>query len=352
MKLVSVYRGGRLESSHSGSIAVVDSSGRLLASAGDPALETFIRSAAKPFQALPLLGGGGADEFDLTSEEIALICASHGGEPQHVSTAAAILRKGELDESDLQCGAHYPFDVRAATELRQSGESPSVLHNNCSGKHAGMLLACRLFDDPTAGYLEPDHPLQRRIASLLGDFASVDGREIPVAVDGCGVPAYYLSLHRAAYAYARLFASSRSDLPELERYSEEASLVVESMTRAADFVAGEWSLTTPLMQAFSGQLLAKEGGEAFYAMALAPELARELDPSLNLAEGSAVGIALKIHDGWASRARDPVVLETLALLGVGIDSFSSLERFRSKELKNVAGRSVGAVKAEFELKVY
>src|SRR6266705_1330765 len=155
--LARVYRGGQLESYHSGSIAVVDSRGRMLACAGDPAFVTCIRSAAKPFQAIPLLEYGGIEEFDLTGEEIALTCASHGGEPVHVATAAALLRKGELDESDLLCGAHMPYDEKSAAELRASGEEPSPLHNNCSGKHAGMLLATQVMDVPSARYIDADH---------------------------------------------------------------------------------------------------------------------------------------------------------------------------------------------------
>jgi len=144
--LARVHRGPHVESFHTGSIAVVDSRGHLLAFAGDPNFRTSLRSAAKPFQAIPLLEYGGTEEFELAPEEIALTCASHGGEPLHVSTAAALLRKGEFDESDLLCGAHMPYDEKSAAELRASGEAPSPLHNNCSGKHAGMLLASQAMD--------------------------------------------------------------------------------------------------------------------------------------------------------------------------------------------------------------
>ena len=207
-QLVGVYRGGRLESFHTGSIAVVDCHGRLIASAGDPASETFLRSVSKPFQALPLLQEGAIAEFDLSGEELALICASHGGEPFHVSTAAAILRKGEFDESDLLCGIHPPFDERAAAELRQSGEKPTPLHNNCSGKHAGMLLATGLLDAPSSNYTDRSHPLQLQIKQALADFADLPADSIAVAVDGCGVPSYFTSLYRAALAYARLSATA------------------------------------------------------------------------------------------------------------------------------------------------
>ena len=340
-RLANVYRGPHIESFHSGSIVVVDSSGRILALAGDANLRTCIRSAAKPFQAIPLLEYGGAEEFDLTGEEIALTCASHGGEPIHVSTAAALLRKGELDEEDLLCGAHAPYDEKAAAELRTSGEKPSVLHNNCSGKHAGMLLATQVMDVPSAGYIEPDHPLQVLTRSTLADFAGVDPDEIEIGIDGCGVPAYYLTLFRAAFAYARLMATVKGG--GVERYAESASLVVESMTSFPQFVAGAWSMTTPLMQAFHGALLAKEGAEGFYAMALEPGLAP------GLADDRPVGIAIKINDGSMTRGRNPVIMRTLDLLGLDAASRPELARYRDWPLRNVAGTLVGEVKSEFEL---
>ena len=348
MQLVNVYRGGEVESFHTGSIVVVDATGKLLAYAGNPNLVTYLRSSAKPFQALPLLQHNGYEDFDLTKQELALICASHGGEPKHVSTAAAILRKGEFDESDLLCGAHAPYDERANSELRQSGEAPSPLHNNCSGKHGGMLLASQLIDAPSATYLEPDHPLQREILECMSDFSGVGSDEIPVAVDGCGVPSYFMSLYRAAFAYARLAASATASVGSLPSYEENAGRVIDAMTSEPDYVAGAWSITTPLIEAFEGGLLAKEGAEAFYAMSILPSLADTLTPRLDRTDGAAVGIALKIHDGSANRARNPVILKTLELLGLPVEA-PALERYRVRPVKNVAGRVVGEVKAEFDL---
>ncbi|HKO59388.1 MAG TPA: asparaginase [Thermoanaerobaculia bacterium] len=342
--LANVYRGGILESFHSGSIAVVDARGRLLAFVGDPGFRTCLRSAAKPFQALPLLEYGGVEEFDLTPEEIALTCASHGGEAIHVSTAAALLRKGEFDESDLLCGAHLPYDEKAAAELRASGEPPSPLHNNCSGKHAGMLLATQVMDVASAHYIDAEHPLQEVMRSTLADFAGIEPEEIAVAVDGCGVPAFTMSLYRAAYAYARLLA------PE-ERYAESVSRVTEAMTTHPQYVAGSWSMTTPLMQAFGGELLAKEGAEGFYAMAIAPALAAELTGRLRLADDAPVGVALKIADGSMTRGRNPVVLRTLELLGLDVATPPALQRYREWPLRNVVGKVVGEVRAEFELEI-
>jgi len=344
-RLTSIYRGGLLESFHTGSIVVVDSRGRLLASLGDPALTTCIRSAAKPFQAIPLLEYGGVEEFDLTSEEIALTCGSHGGEPVHVSTAAALLRKGELDEEDLLCGAHMPYDEKAAAELRATGEEPSPLHNNCSGKHAGMLLATQVMDVPSANYIDADHPLQTLMRSTVADFADLEADDVPIAIDGCGVPAFFLSLYRSAFAYARLMARS------VDRYAETAATIVDAMTGNPHFVAGQWSLTTPLMEAFEGELLAKEGAEGFYAMALSPELNGELTGALSVADDVAIGIALKINDGSMGRGRNPVILRVLELLGLDPLARPQLQEHRHWPIFNVVGKTVGEVKAEFELEI-
>lgn len=342
--LANVYRGGHLESSHSGSIVVVDSNGRILALCGDPNLRTCIRSAAKPFQAIPLLEYGGVEEYDLTGDEIAVTCASHGGEAVHVSTVAALLRKGEFDEEDLLCGAHPPYDEKAAAELRATGEEPSALHNNCSGKHAGMLLATQAMDLPSSDYINAGHPLQATMRSTLAEFAGVAADEVPIAIDGCGVPAFFLTLYRAAYAYARLMAPAT-----VERYAESASTVVEAMTTFPYNVAGAWSITTPLMQAFGGELLAKEGAEGFYAMALAPSMREALTARLGLADDCAAGIALKIDDGSMTRGRNPVILRTLELLGLDATAAPELQRYREWPLRNVVGTLVGEVRAEFEL---
>src|SRR5215212_799528 len=346
VRLTNVYRGAHVESHHSGSIAVVDSRGRLLACAGDPGTRSCLRSAAKPFQAIPLLEYGGAEEYELTGEEIALTCGSHGGEPVHVATAAALLRKGEFDEEDLLCGAHLPYDEKSAAELRASGEPPSPLHNNCSGKHAGMLLATQVMDVPPARYIDAEHPLQVLMRSTLADFAALPAEDVPIAIDGCGVPAFYLSLYRAAFAYARLMA-----LEQLERYAESASTVVEAMTSFPHYVAGNWSMTTPLLASFGGELLAKEGAEGFYAMALAPSLCAELTARLRLSDDCALGMALKIDDGSMDRGRNPVILRLLELLGIDLDERAELSPYRKWPLRNHAGTVVGEVRAEFELEV-
>jgi L-asparaginase II len=267
-----------------------------------------------------------------------------------VATAAALLRKGELDEEDLLCGAHDPFDEKSAAELRASGEPPSVLHNNCSGKHAGMLLATQVMDIPSARYIDAGHPLQILMRSTLADFAGLDPAEIPIAVDGCGVPAFFLTLHRAAFAYARLMATSEGPQAPgaLPRYEQSAAHVIEGMTTFPHYVAGNWSMTTPLLAAFGGELLAKEGAEGFYAMAVAPALCAELTARLGLADDCALGIALKIDDGSMDRGRNPVILRVLEQLGVDLEA-RGLQR--EWLLRNHAGAVVGEVRSELELEV-
>lgn len=343
-RLATVYRGAHAESFHTGSIAVVDAQGRLLACAGDPSLRTCLRSAAKPFQAIPLLEYGGVEEYELSPEEIALTCASHGGEMVHVATAAALLRKGELDEEDLLCGAHWPYDEKAQADLRAAGEEPSPLHNNCSGKHAGMLLATQAMDVSSAHYIDAEHPLQQLMHGTVAEFAGLPADEIPTAIDGCGVPAYFLSLHRTAFAYARLMNG-------LERYAESSARVVEAMTSFPHYVAGNWSMTTPLLAAFGGDLVAKEGAEGLYAMALSPALAAELTSRLRLTDDGAIGIALKINDGSMGRGRNPVILRTLELLGLDLGARPELQPFRDWSVYNVAGTRVGEVRPEFELEI-
>jgi len=181
--------------------------------------------------------------------------------------------------------------------------------------------------------------------TTLGEFTGLAADEIPIAIDGCGVPAFFLSLHRAAYAYARLMSGA------IERYAESGSQVVDAMTSFPHYVAGNWSITSPLMAAFDGELLAKEGAEGFYTMALAPSLCSELTGRLRLPDDAAIGIALKIEDGSMDRGRNPVILRLLELLGIDLDARPELETWRRWPVHNHAGTLAGEVRAEFELEI-
>ena len=334
--LARVYRGDQLESFHTGSIAV-----RKRADLKERILVTTLTKRT-------------AEELTDYLRDIGISVQYLHSEIDAIERVEILrsLRKGEFDESDLLCGAHVPYDEKAAAELRAAGDEPSALHNNCSGKHAGMLLATQVMDVPSANYIDAAHPLQETMRATLGDFADLDPEEIPIAVDGCGVPAFFLSLQRTAFAYARLMASTQTGVEgELQRYNASAAEVVNAMTGFPQYVAGAWSITTPLMQAFGGELLAKEGAEGLYAMAMAPSLVGALTGQLRVADDVAVGIALKIHDGSMARGRNPVILKTLEILGADILSAPELQPFRRQQVLNVVGKIVGEVRAEFDLEI-
>jgi L-asparaginase II len=333
-----VYRGPRVESAHRGSAAVVDSRGRRLAECGDADEPVYARSTAKPFQAIPLLLAGGERKFGFGDAEIALMCASHGGEPRHVAVAARMLRRGRFRIEDLECGAHMPMHEPSARELIRRSQAPTALHNNCSGKHAGLLLACRLLALPVSGYSDPSHPLQRRIRSLVAFYADVPESALTTAVDGCNLPVFRLPLSAVAAAYARLFAER---LPREEKAAAAArARIVRAMIRRPEMVAGEDRFTTDYLAAGRGRWIGKEGAEGVYAVALRPE-ARG---------GAAVGMAFKIEDG-AARPRDAVTLALLAKMGeLPEDARRALAPYAEPPVLNARERVVGRVEADAPLR--
>jgi L-asparaginase II len=337
--LLVVTRGGRVESVHRGSVAVVAEDGRLLAAAGDPVQPVFLRSSAKPFQLVPFLAAGGEKRYRLTTAEIALAAASHGGEPFHTRTAQAMLEKGGFTVDDLHCGAHAPMHEETARALASRGEKASALHNNCSGKHAAMLLACRLLCQDPKTYWRREHPLQRRILSVVSRMTGVPIPGIGLAVDGCSVPAFQVPLYNLALSYARLAGGPVAGEPGTD--FDARKRIVKAMIRAPEMVAGTGRFTTAVMRWFEGRLLAKEGAEAVYAMGA---------PSRQAGAG-AVGIALKIEDG-ADRGRDPVTVEVLRQLGlVTGERLATLQRLVRRPVRSVRGDVVGAMKPVFSLDV-
>ncbi len=342
--LLVVTRGGRVESVHRGSVAVVDADGRLLAAAGDPLQPVFLRSAAKPFQLMPFLAGGGARRYGLTTEEIALAAASHGGEPVHTRTAERMLRKGGFGVADLHCGAHVPMREETARALARRHEKPSPLHNNCSGKHAAMLLACRLLGLDSRTYTHADHPLQKRILSVVSRMTGVAVGRIALGVDGCSIPTFQAPLYNLALASARLACGRLQGENARERAARRR--IVQAMTRVPEMVGGTGRFTTNLMREFHGDLLAKEGAEGVYAMSVPRKLAKALP-----ARGP-VGIALKIEDG-AERGRDAVTVEVLRQLGLAAGGrFLRLRRLARRPVRNVRGDVVGGMKPVFSLDLF
>lgn len=335
--VVEVTRGGRVESRHRADGAVVDDARRSIASFGDPSLRIFLRSAAKPFQALPLLEAGGAKRFRLTASDVALMCASHGGEPRHVRRARHILELGGFRPSDLVCGPHLPTHEPSARALLARGERPVRLHNNCSGKHAGLLLACRLLGLPSKGYWDASHPLQRAIRRRLSELASFPEPKIDWAVDGCGLVVYRLPLASLALAYARLLA--RRIPGESRAQARARASVVRAMQERPGMVAGTGFFTTEFLRAGRGRWIGKEGAEGVYAIGL----------RAGAADGRAAGIALKIEDGSA-RARPAVTLALLGELGwLPAAASRALADFAAPPVRNAAGAVVGSIDAELPI---
>ncbi|HEU5131664.1 MAG TPA: asparaginase, partial [Pyrinomonadaceae bacterium] len=202
--LVEVTRGSITESRHRGHIVVVDPDGNIVASLGAPEYVTYLRSSAKPFQALPLLTSGAAEKFGFTDREVALACGSHNGEPIHTEIAASMLQKIGLGIEALHCGAHEPYGAEAALELRTRGEQPNALHNNCSGKHVGMLATALHLGASIDNYESAENPVQKAIADAVSQFSGVEVTDMAVGVDGCAVPAFGITMKAMALAYARL----------------------------------------------------------------------------------------------------------------------------------------------------
>jgi L-asparaginase II len=310
-RLAALVRGGLVESVHLGAVAVVSPDGALVARAGDPGWTTVVRSTVKPFQALPLLLAGGEERFALDDADLALICASHGGTPAHVSRARSLLERGGLAVDDLRCGAHRPIDRQAAEELDRSGELPTPLHNNCSGKHAGMLLSCRV---------------ELSIACAAGEL----GRPV---LDGCSAPTFELSLAALARGWAAVASPNGSGAEP--GHAAALGRLADAMARAPEMVAGPGRFTTDLATATAGRILGKEGAEGIYAMAIRGP--------------HALGVAFKLADG-SDRARDTVALEILLQLGVlsGTEQ-EGLDQHYRPVARNHRGLDVGELVAELEL---
>ncbi len=324
---VEVWRGGIVESVHEVSVAVADASGRLRASAGDPALVAFARSAVKPFQALPLVEEGVADRLGFTAEELALCCASHSGEARHVAAARSLLRKVGAGEEALACGPHPPLGRAAAAELERRGEAPGRIHNNCSGKHAGMLGLAGAQGWPLAGYERPEHPVQQRMAAEIARWTGVPADEIATGTDGCGVVTFALPLRALAAAHARFAAAAREG-------EQGPARILQAMVRNPEYVGGSERLCTDLMRAAGGRILVKVGAEGVYCAAI---------------PGAELGIALKVLDG-ATRASEPALLAVLRALHLLSDEeMAALERYARPELRNTRGERVGEIRAEVEL---
>ena len=301
---VDQRRGTIVESRHRVHIAVVDADQRLVARAGDPDLVTFWRSAAKPFQAMPLVTDGVAEKFGLTREMLAIACASHSSEPAQVQLVRDFLAQIGCSERDLLCGPHPPLSDKVAKDYETRGVRLTAVYSNCSGKHTAMLALARHHGWPTEFYTRLDHPVQQRCLTEVSAWSGVPKERIGVAVDGCGVACFAIPLRNMALAYAKL-----------------EGRIVEAMLRHPELLAGEGRPCTDMMRAHPGRVVTKVGADGVYSALLPQER---------------LGVALKVEDGHGASAA-LAMAAVLAELGLRPQPDS----LRSKAVTNWRGEPVG-----------
>lgn len=337
-----VTRGSFVESAHRGHVVAVDGRGRTVAVLGSADAVAFIRSAAKPFQALPLVASGAAERFGLEDRELAVACGSHDATPAHTEAVASLLRKAGLSAADLNCGPHEPYSKEAAEGLKARGERPTAVHNNCSGNHAGMLALAQHLGADVKTYHLPENPAQRAVFRAVSQFSGLAVEEIGYAVDNCAAPTFALSVGTMALMFARLVAPAGAGAPAREAVGANAARrVVGAMMAHPEMVEGEGELDTELMRAAAGRLVSKVGAEGIYAAGVLP---CERWPD-------GLGLACKIEDGdKGDRARPRVAVEALRQLGaLGGGELKSLSGFAHQTLKNHRGEEVGEARAAFSL---
>jgi L-asparaginase II len=332
--LAEVTRGGAVESVHAGTIGVVDTDGRLVASVGDTETFAYFRSSAKPFQAIPVVESGAADAFGFTAAELALCCASHYAEPHHQREVAVMLAKIGLDDGALRCGIPLPSDQEEAGRIIAGLVPRSPLQCDCSGKHTGMLATCVHLGYQIDSYLDPDHPAQRTIRGIIAEVCRVPEDTLRLASDGCSVPTFGTTIRAFATAYAALAQPERVPAEAGGKYGVALNRLRNAMMAHPENVSGTGDLVTDLMAVAGGRIAAKTGAEGLICLAL-PE--------------QGLGIAIRVADG-SFRSHAVIVgavLEQLGVIDAGVIS-AVMERHRP-EVRNHNGWHVGDMRAAFKL---
>ena len=329
--LLELRRGNIVESVHSGTIAVVDANGRLIASCGDPAVVAFLRSSAKPFQALPFVERGGVEYFGFAPHELAVCCASHEGSDMHVQTVQSMQAKIGVEEGQLQCGVHLPGDVQAFKSLILESRQPTQNQNNCSGKHTAMLACARMRGLPLENYLDPGHPIQRDILATFAEMCLLSVDQVERGIDGCSAPNFAVPLSSAALAMARL-----CDPHELSEARQSACRkITAAMTLHPEMVSAYGEFDEQLMRAGEGRIVCKRGAEGYQILGLMPGVLGSGSPG--------VGIALKVSDGDAGRMALDLSVSTRVRPAVSLEVLHQLGALSSKQEEALA--SFGPVKA-------
>ena len=322
--LCRVTRGELTESIHVAFAVAVDETRQPFYSTGDPQYLTCIRSSLKPFQAAASVKAGAVDAAEFNDEELALMCASHKGEKMHVKTAQSMLTKLGLTVDDYECGSHFPSDTLTRHRMIREDKEAQPLHNNCSGKHAGMLALAKHLGQGTANYIKKDHPVQRTILEYVQDVSGLE--MIPTEIDGCSAPTPFMTLETIAGMFQTLAAGNE---PELKR-------VFKAMSSCPDLVGGSNHFDTNFIKALTGRGVTKVGGESVRGIALKTQ------------DKGSVGIAIKILDGnfRALPVATMKLLEHLELLTE--EELQNLDKFRTKILKNHNQIEIGRIEAHVE----
>lgn len=333
--LAELTRGGVVESVHAGTIVVANLEGEPIAWSGDPQTFAYFRSSAKPFQAVAMVESGAADRFDFTPAELALCCASHSAEAFHQDQVLAMLAKLGLDDGALQCGIPLPIDTREAA-LIASGQKPrSPLQCDCSGKHSGMLAACKQLGYSIDSYLEPEHPLQRTIRGIIAEVSRVPVDRLKLATDGCSVPTFGMPVAAFATSFATLSAPDRAPSGGGFEHAAALNRLRSAMTAHPENVGGHIGrLDTDLMRVSGGRLVAKSGAEGLLCVGVVDQ---------------GIGIAIRVADG-SFRAHGVVIAEVLRGLEL-IDrtTIEALLEIWDPRILNHNKRHVGDMRAAFQL---
>ncbi|HUS98326.1 MAG TPA: asparaginase [Hyphomicrobiaceae bacterium] len=330
MPLIAVTRGQRLESLHRGALAIADCDGNIIASVGDITEPVFPRSAIKALQALPLVASGAAEHFGFSRTELALACSSHAGEPRHARAAAAILGRLGLTVDALTCGPHLPLGIAAAHDMLRHHDTPTRLHNNCSGKHVGMLATALHLKEPLAHYEAKDHPVQDRIRTLLEALTGVKLGDNGLGIDGCSLPNWAVPLGGLATAFARFISEGDGLHGDVAAtYNPAMARLAAACWAAPEYVAGLNRLDSEMLARFPGEVFVKGGAEGVYCGGI---------------KSRGLGFALKIEDG-AKRGAEAAVKALIAHLVAGADDLALPE-----PILNWDGRATGETRLtpEFE----
>lgn len=319
VELVQVVRGGVVDCVHRGRVVIVDTAGEIIYAAGDPEAVVYLRSCAKPFQALAAVRSGAAAQYGFGAEELAVMAGSHSGTPDHTRLVNGILAKIGADRDELQCGAGGPLSREAHEALLLGGEKPSVLQHNCSGKHSGMLATCRVMGWNTSNYPDATHPLQVMIRDIIAECAGLPAADILIALDGCGVPTFGLPLKHIARMFAVLGAAAGDETSEL-------GLIARAMQQYPYVFSGKNRVDAALVVASNHHLIAKGGAEGSIGVSVPDQ---------------GVGIALKTSDG-NNRAHIPALSALLTARDyISADEQAALDTLMPSSIKIHSGQQAG-----------